>query len=281
MQPDHFRNRVVWITGASSGIGEGLAYAFSDAGARVILSARNVAAPEHVRDGCAGGPERTQVLPLDLAELETLADRAAEATRLFGAIAILVNNAGLAVRDLALNASLDVDRRVMTVNYFGTVTLTKSVLPEMLQRGSGQVVVLSSLSGTYEVPKLAAYSAAKHALHGFFDSLRVELRGQGVKITTVVAGLVHTPITINALTGQGDPTGRMETVQTEGISAGECARRILRAVAGTRREFYVGGPEGLTLAFHRWMPWQIYRLLSAHLLKRWRRIKSAVTGRGR
>jgi dehydrogenase/reductase SDR family member 7B len=267
-----FRDQVIWITGASSGIGEQLAYAFAIAGAQLILSARNAPALERVRVACPE-PGRVHLLPVDLSDLDALASTAAAAERLLGRVDMLVNNAGVAVRDFALATTLDVDRRLMTVNYLGPVTLTKAVLPAMLARGSGRIVMISSLSGSFGVPRAAAYSASKHALHGFVDSLRMELRGRGVAITTVIPGVIRTDITTHALDGNGAPTGRMEQAHLEGMSAGRCAAGIVQGLATGREEFFVGGKEFFLLPFHRLFPRLFYRFLAGHPVRRLRRIR--------
>jgi dehydrogenase/reductase SDR family member 7B len=267
---DCFRGRVVWITGASSGIGEQLAHFLARAGARLILSARNEDALQEVRARCAE-PGLVRILPLDLEQLDRLTVAAQEAAKLFGHIDVLINNAGVAVQDLALNTSLEVDRRVMAINYFAPVTLIKALLPAMLERGEGQVVAVSSLSGKFGLPRAAAYAASKHALHGFMDSLRVELRGAGVAVTTVVPGIIRTDITVHALTGDGKASGRMLALHLNGVSAERCAEGIVRALRRGKPEPFVGGPERVLLPFRRLFPRMFYRFIGAHPVKRLRR----------
>jgi dehydrogenase/reductase SDR family member 7B len=180
-----FQGKVVWITGASSGIGRSLALAFADSGARLILSARRREALEEVRRSC---PESAEilVLPLDLEDLPALAAHVAAVLDRFGAVDIMVHNAGVAVRDRAVNTSLEVHERVLRTNYLGPVALTAAVLPSMLARRAGQFVVISSLSGKYGGPQLSAYAAAKHALHGYFESLRAEEHDSGIVVTFIV-----------------------------------------------------------------------------------------------
>mgnify|MGYP001827250202 FL=1 len=170
----HFRDKVVWITGASSGIGEALAYMLSEAGSSLVLSSNEPERLEEDPGKCTNGAVH-KVIPLDLSEWDDLAPKAAEALGQFGHVDILVNNGGISHRSLAKDTSLEVDRRVMDIDYFGHVALTKAVLPSMLQRKTGHIVVTTSLAGLLQVPYRTAYCAAKHALHGFFDTLRVEL----------------------------------------------------------------------------------------------------------
>jgi len=198
----HFKDKVVWITGASSGIGEALAYQLGSLGANLVLSSNEPERLREVRDRCANKAVHL-VLPLDLSEWESLASKAEDALRRFGRVDILVNNGGISHRSLAKDTVLDVDRRVMDIDYFGHVALTKAVLPSMLERKSGHIVVTTSLAGLLPVPYRTAYCAAKHALHGFFDTLRVELWDDNVKVTLVCPAQVRTSISMQALAGDG------------------------------------------------------------------------------
>lgn len=175
MAGERFNGRVVWITGASSGIGRSLALAFDRAGARLILSSRTGEALDEVKRSCRQGAE-IYVLPFDLADLEQIPTHAADALRRFGHVDYMVHNAAIALRDRAIETDLDVDRRIMTTNYFGPIALTKTLLPSMVRRRSGRIVVVSSLSGRYGGPQVSSYAASKHALHGFFESLRAEVQ---------------------------------------------------------------------------------------------------------
>jgi short-subunit dehydrogenase len=234
------RSKVVWITGASSGIGEALAHAYAERGARLILSARNKKALEKVRDNCAQKKGEIRILPLDLSKLRTLNKKAKQALKIFGKIDIMVHNAGVVSRDLAANIDLDTDQKIMNINYFGAVVLTKALLPSMLERRSGHFLVVSSVSGVYGVPKLSAYSASKHALHGFFESLRAEVDRNNIKITMAVSGFVRTNITVNALNGDGSKYGKMMQVQEKGLDPSLVATRILDAVSKNKEEVLIG-----------------------------------------
>lgn len=269
-----FRGKVVWITGASSGIGRGLALAFGRAGARLILSARDAGALEEVARETGA---EASVLPLDLTNLAELPRVAARAVEAFGGVDIMVHNAGVAVRDRAANLSLEVHERVLRTNYLGPVVLTQALLPSMIARGGGRFVVISSLSGKYGGPMLAAYAGSKHALHGYFDTLRGEEREHGIGVTIVIPGFVRTEITAHALTGSGARFGRVLPIYREAMPAQECAARILDAVARGRREVLVGGPEVWTVYLQRLSPALAARVIWGHpvklrnrLLTRWR-----------
>lgn len=251
---------VVWITGASSGIGEALAHEYGRRGARLILSARNAARLEEVRCACVG-PERHLVLPLDLSRPDSHGKACAEALDRLGRVDILVNNGGISQRSLAARSSLDVDRAIMETNYFGTVSLTRAVLPSMIARGSGHIVVVSSLVGKIGTPLRSSYAASKHALHGFFDSLRAETWRQGIRVTLVCPGFVRTDVSVNALTGDGTPQGTMDRAQARGMPAPVCAEKIARAVEKNRAEVYIGGREVLGVYVNRFFPTLFNRII--------------------
>ena len=247
-----FQDQVVWITGASAGIGEALALAFARQGARLILSARNETELQRVAAACA--PATVLVLPLDLADTASLPVNAAEALVRFGRLDVLLNNGGVSQRSLALETTLEVDRRLMEVNYFGTVALTKAVLPALLAQRSGRIVVISSLVGKFGTPYRSAYAASKHALHGFFDSLRAELPGSGVGISLICPGFIHTGVSVNALTGDGSALGTMDEATERGLAPAEFARRALPVIARGENEAYIGGKETLGVYLKRFLP---------------------------
>lgn len=246
-------NELVWITGATSGIGEALAYDLSRRGARLILSARRREALEQVRTRCAN-PERHRVVTLDLARSETLREAAREAAS-EGPIDVLINNGGISQRSLAKDTSLDVDRQLMETNFFGTVALTKAVLPSMLARKRGQIVVVSSLVGKFGTPLRSGYAASKHALHGYFDALRAELVNDGICVSIICPGFIKTSIGLHALTGDGSAQGRTDrSHQNSGMTAEDCARRMIRAIEREESETIVAGREGLGVYLKRYAP---------------------------
>lgn len=245
--------KTIWITGASSGIGEALAYELADRGAHLVLSARSEEKLEAVRAACID-PQHHIVLPLDLADTGALLEKAAEAERRAGRIDVLVNNGGISQRSLVVETALEVDRRLMEVNYFGTVALTKAVLPSMLERGTGRFVVVSSLVGHISTPMRSAYAASKHALHGFFEALRAEVYDQGVRVTMVCPGFVRTQISVSALTGDGTPQGTMDRAQENGLAPEACAAAIAEALAAGKDEVFIGGFERYGVYVNRLSP---------------------------
>lgn len=236
------RGKVVWITGASSGIGRSLALLAHGAGATTILSARSVHQLQTVAAECNGDAE-VHIMPLDLTDAAEVPQTVQRALAIAGHVDWVVHNAGLAARDLAVDLPIDIHRRVMETNYFGPVALTRAILPSMLRRRSGTIVVVSSVTGKYGAPRMSAYAASKHALHGFFDSLRCEVREHNIRVTMAVPGFINTPITVNALTGNGRRFGKRMQVHLQGMEPDECARRILRGVVARKEEFSVGGVE--------------------------------------
>jgi short-subunit dehydrogenase len=236
--------KVIWITGASSGIGEALAYELAAKGARLILSSRRKEELARVKGNCPlAAQPNIRILPLDLAEAYTLKLCTEAAVQLFGRIDILINNGGISQRSLAKETSLEVDRRIMEVDYFGTIALTKYLLPHFFKQKSGHFVTISSVMGIIGTPYRSGYAAAKHALHGFYDSLRAELwkDNANICITLVCPGWIKTNVTLHALTGNGTALNEMDSTTEKGIAAKECAIKIIKAIEKRKEEVFIGG----------------------------------------
>ena len=251
--PKSYKDKVVWITGASSGIGAALASAFAARGATLVLSARRRDRLEGVRTACAN-PERHRILPLDLTEAAAIPTAADSVLKQQGRVDILVNNGGITQRSLAKDTRIEVDRCIMETNYFGAVALTKAVLPSMLARRSGDIVVVSSLIGHFSTPLRSAYAASKHALHGFFDALRAEVYADGLHVMLVCPGFVRTEISLQALTANGTPYASMDASQAGGLAPEKCAAQILAGLYQRKDEIVVGGKETRYLLLHRFFP---------------------------
>ena len=251
-----FRGKTVWVTGASSGIGEAIAVAFSREGAKVILSARNAAELERAR-GICDEPSRHVVLPLDLTDQAAIRRAAASA----GEVDVVVHSGGVSQRSLAMQTDLAVEHTIMDLNFFGTVALTKAVLPSMIARKSGHIVPISSVVGYVGTPLRSAYAASKHALHGYFDSLRAEVAKDGVRITIVCPGYIRTNVSRNALTGDGSAFGQMDTTHKNATTPEECARRVVDGVAKGKREVHVGGKEVWAILLQRLFPALVARMV--------------------
>lgn len=256
-----FEESVIWITGATSGIGEALALELAPRGARLILSGRRRDRLDALAERC--GAERCRVLPLDLEDTAGLERAAAEAERHWGRIDALVNNAGVSQRSLFVDTSPEVIRRLATIDFLGPVLLSRAVVQGMVERGSGALLFVTSVVGKVSVPLRALYSASKHALHGFADALRAELWGAGVRVTVVAPGFVKTEISYSALEGDGSSHAKLDPGQAGGISAAACASRIARALERGEREVYVGVGlrGGLGLVLSRVAPGLLARLV--------------------
>lgn len=248
--------KVVWLTGASSGIGEALAYELALKNVKLILSARRKDELQRVKEKCAGDQNDIAILTIDLEDHFALSQKAKEAETLFGPIDILVNNAGISQRDTVLNTSLEVSKRLMDINYFGTIALSKSLLPSMVKRKSGHHVIVTSAVGIVNTPYRSAYGATKHALHGFYDSLRAEHHKDNIKVTLVLPGYIKTNLSYNALKGDGSKQDKMDEGQQKGMSADKCARLIVKSIQATKQEVYIGGAkEKLGIYLKRFWPW--------------------------
>eukprot|EP00743_Colponemidia_sp_Colp-15_P010617 GILK01011721.1.p1 GENE.GILK01011721.1~~GILK01011721.1.p1 ORF type:complete len:303 (+),score=22.47 GILK01011721.1:67-975(+) len=235
----YFKDKVVWITGASSGIGEGLAYALSAFGCKLIISARREVELLRVKDGCRGP---VFVLPLDLASLDTLEDKAQLALAEYGHIDVLINNGGLSTRSWGLETCLQVDKYVMDVNYFSATILSKAVLPSMIRNRSGHLCTISSMAGKLGVPLRTAYCASKHALHGFFDALRSEISGHNISVSLICPGYVKTNISVNAMVGDGTRFGKVDANIAAGLEVDCAVQQIVAALYEKREEIILGGP---------------------------------------
>lgn len=257
-QAGPYADKVVWITGASSGIGAALAAAFSRAGARLVLSARRTAELEKVRAGCAR-PDEHLVLPLDMAGGDFDGAVASVLAR-FGHIDVLVNNAGISQRSRVADTVLAVDRRIMEVNYFGVVALTRAVLPVMRRQQQGSIVTISSLVGLVSTPLRSTYSASKHALHGFFEALRAEEHDNGIRVLMVCPGSIRTDVSLHALSGDGSEHGVMDNLIDKGLPPAVCAERILAALAAGRQQVLVAGSERHAVLIYKLFP-ALYRRL--------------------
>lgn len=258
----NFKDSIVWITGASSGIGEALAKAFHQAGAKLILSARREDELARVQAECGGEPN-TRVLPLDMSRGAELPDKARAALQLFGGIDFLVLNAGISQRALTRNTGESVYRSLMETNFFGPETLARAVLPTMLEKKQGHFVVISSIAGKFGAPLRSGYSASKFALHGFFEALRAEESHNGINVTMVCPGFIRTGISLSALKGDGTKHAVMDPQVAQGIPAEECARQILAAVSRNDKEVFIGAPrERMLVYMKRFFPSVLARMVS-------------------
>lgn len=254
--------KVVWITGASSGIGEELAYAYAREGARLVLTARREDKLNAVKERCLKYTKECFVFPADLSSTDHLQDLVERVLQKMGAIDILVNNAGMSQRSLAKETPLVNDRKIMELNFFSAIALTKLILPVMLQNQSGHIVAVSSIVGKFGFPMRSAYSAAKHALQGYFESLRAEVKADHIKVTIVSPGRVKTEVSKNALTKDGTAHGQMDAGQEKGMQADVCAKKIVKAIKKGKKDVLIGGSELLMVYIYKYLPSLYYNLVT-------------------
>lgn len=252
-------NKIVWITGASSGIGEALVYGFNQQGANVILSSRRKDELERVKHNSLH-PEKCFIYQLDLTKPDEIKSIANEVLITFNHVDILINNGGISQRSMVHETPVNVDRKIMEVNYFGSITLTKHILPSMLERKYGHIVAISSVVGKFGYPLRSAYSASKHALHGFYESLYTELRHQQIYVTIIYPGRIRTNISVNAMTKTGESHGQMDPGQEKGMHPQKCAKQIMKAISKKKIEKFVGGKEGIMVWLRKYAPALFFKL---------------------
>jgi len=249
-----FEEKVVWITGASSGIGEALVYEFVRRGAIVIASSNQEEELKRVKDSCGDESNRVNVVPLDLASSDNFSVIAEEQVLKLGRIDFLINLGGVSQRSTVEETPLWLDRKIMEINYFGTIALTKAVLPFMIKQKQGHVLATSSISGRFGFPLRSAYSASKQALHGFFETLHIENHKNGINASVIIPGRVRTNISKNALTRTGDAHGKMDQGQAKGITAEKAALQIIKGIKRNKREILVGSTELIMLYIRKYFP---------------------------
>lgn len=259
------KNKIIWITGASSGIGKELAKQCAALGAHVVLSSRSEAALQQVKESLSG--ENHLVLPLDLEHSDNFAQLAKDVIQHYGRIDYLFNNGGLSQRSTISETALSVDRYIMEVNYFGNIALTKAVLPYMVQQNSGHIVVISSIAGKFGFFLRSAYAASKHALQGFYESLALEEEQNGIRVTIAYPGKINTPISMSAVNGKGEKHNKMDHNQATGMSAEDCVKKLLKAVEKGKGEVLIGNKEIMAVTLKRFLPqkwfWKIMKKQSA------------------
>jgi dehydrogenase/reductase SDR family protein 7B len=255
----YWNGKLVWVTGASSGIGEAFAHEFARKGAKVLLSSRSAEKLNALLHALPG--EGHRVLPLDVSDpvgLDEALQAHADAIR---AVDILVNNAGLSQRALTWEATRASERMIMETNFFGATALTKAVLPAMMERNEGMIISMSSPAGVFGFPLRSSYAASKHALHGYFDSLRAELKGRNIHIMLALPGRVRTNMSFNAVMGDGSKQGTMDKRLSKGLAPDVCAKRIVRAAECKQAELYLG-PEQALIYVKRFIPSLFRRIVT-------------------
>jgi dehydrogenase/reductase SDR family protein 7B len=255
-----YSGQIVWITGASSGIGEALVYEFARAGATVVLSARRKDVLEAVRLRAAR-PEAHLVLPLDMTQVDELPRQVEQVLRQFGRIDMLINNAGVSQRSLAQETALRVDRQIFETDFFGPVALVKAVLPHMLARGRGHLVVVSSVAGLVATPMRSAYSSAKAAVIAFHDSLRAETAEAGLVVSVLCPGFVKTEVGNASLTGDGSASAGRHPITQSAMSPEKFAQKAIARLAAEEQLIVIAGKERMLWWLSRFSPYLASRLL--------------------
>jgi short-subunit dehydrogenase len=255
-------NKVIWITGASSGIGEELVYQLAEKGARIILSARNTDKLEAIKQQAGLDHTTGHIYPLDVSDYHDLATAAQNMIDRFGRIDVLINNAGVTQRAVAADTLISVDERLMNTNYFGAIALTKALLPHFLERQSGIIAVTSSVAGKIGTPLRTAYCASKHALYGFYESLRAEVYQHGIQVTLVCPGFINTDISRNALKGDGSKYGISDEAQAKGVPVKRCVKLYIKALEDGKEEVIIAGmKEKSGILLSRFIPGLLRRMM--------------------
>ncbi|MGB8489625.1 MAG: SDR family NAD(P)-dependent oxidoreductase [Bacteroidales bacterium] len=256
----HFNGKVAWITGASSGIGEALVHELLAAGAITIISSNDPAGLEKVRTEAGAPGEKVIIVPFDLAETDGIEAIVGQQIRSLGRIDYLVNLGGVSQRSRVDETPLWLDRKIFEINYFGTIALTKAVLPFMISRRSGHILATSSISGRFGFPLRSAYSASKQALHGFFETLYLENKANNIRTSVIIPGRVRTQISVHALDANGKEHGVMDQGQERGLSPQKAARIVINGIIRNKREILVGRSELSLLYIRRIFPWLFFRI---------------------
>jgi dehydrogenase/reductase SDR family member 7B len=257
-----FNGKTYWLTGASSGIGEAVAYELARQNTRLIISGRNKEALEKVANRCQELGSTVRVEPFDLVDMQAMKDSVIKVLAEGEKIAGLFNFGGISQRSFAIDTPIEIDRTVMEINFFGTIAMSKLLLPHLVANGGGFIVVTSSVVGKFGIPYRSAYSASKHALHGYFESVRAENAKNNIQVTIVMPGRIATNISKNAITKTGEKYGIMDKGQAEGMPAEKSARIILKAVKKGRKEILYGGKEATMVYIRKWLPGLFYFLSS-------------------
>lgn len=257
----NIKKKVVWITGASSGIGEATVYELAKKDCKLILSSRRKDELIRVKN-CAGlTDDNCMILPLDLENYKEAPKWVEKAIKKFNTIDLLINNGGISQKSEALNTSQLVESKIMAINYFGNVALTKAVLPFMQAQKSGKIVVVSSILGKFGLPELSTYAASKHALYGFYESLRLELVKDNIAVLIVSPGFINTNVSINAIDGNGNVTNKNSDAQLNGMSASIFANKFVAAIQSNKKHFFLGKKELLAIPFKVLFPSLFYKIM--------------------
>lgn len=259
-------DKVVLITGATSGIGKALALAFGQAGAVVVITGRNQQNLQLTAQELRAQHITHLALQADVSQEKDCENMVAETVKQFGKLDILINNAGISMRALFLNLELEVIRKVMEINFFGTVYATKFALPHIIKT-KGSVIGISSIAGYRGLPGRTGYSASKFAMHGFLETLRTELMPLGVHVMVACPGFTSSNIRNTALAANGQAQGESPRDEGTMMSAEEVAHLILKATRHRKRDLVMTTQGKLTVFLNKWLPGLTDRLVLNHFKK--------------
>ena len=257
----YFNQKVVWITGASSGIGEALVFELAKQGAKLVLSSRNENALQTVAQKANLAEENYLIIPFDLADTSLANSYVQQIIDKFGRIDVLINNGGMSQRAEAISTTNATERNLFEINYFAQVALAKAVLPIMVKQQSGQITIVSSIAGKFGFYLRSTYSAAKHALHGYFESLRLEVEKNNIQVLLVCPGKIQTNISNNAVLADGSKHSKMDESHINAMTSEECAKKILAAIEQGKHEILIGRKEVFTVYIKRFFPKMLYKIL--------------------
>ncbi len=265
-----FQNQVVWVTGASSGIGEAMAKDFVKRGARVILTARRAERLKQLADALNAGSTvpKAKVLVADLSDLDSLPELSQRAISLFGQIDVLFNNAGASQRGFVVDTPFEIEHKMIKLDLLSPIALTKAILPHLVSRKSGRILVTSSLMGDLELPGNATYACVKHGINGYFYSLAFELRSMGILVQVLQPGFVKTEVSMSAITASGELHGKMDSTHENAMTAEEFSRRVFPKIEKGNISIVIAGKEGVALWARRWVP-SLYRFFVFKFAKKY------------
>jgi dehydrogenase/reductase SDR family protein 7B len=255
-----FQGKTAWITGASSGIGESLVRAFVKMGSTVVASSNDIAGLERVRESCGDKSSMVHCVPFDLTDTSEINKIVEQQVNSLGRIDFLLNIGGISQRARIDETPIWLDRKIFEINYFGTIALTKAVLPYMILQKSGHILATSSISGRFGFPLRSAYSASKQALHGFFETLYLENKKYNIRASVIIPGRVRTAISLHALDSEGREHGKLDEGQAKGVLPEHAAEIIIKGIIKNQREILVGKGELFMLYIRRFCPWLFFRI---------------------
>lgn len=255
-----FTGKVIVITGASSGIGKALALQLADRDVNLVLAARRMDELKQVMEACEEKGARCETLFIDMEKPDTIKECAVRISEKYKCVDVLINNAGISQRSQAEETKLEVDRKIMEINFFGQVALTKSLWPLLLKSNHANIVLVSSIVGSFGFSQRSAYSASKHAIEGFFESWMIENKHPQIHFTTVSPGRIHTNLSFGALRADGSAYHQMDKGLETGITAEQCAKKIIRGILHDKRKVYIVQKEMIMIVLRKCFPYLFFKI---------------------